>query len=42
MFKFSDKSGDTHECLGVEDVPDIVLVLRNRESGGIESSMKIV
>ena len=41
MFKFSDNSGDTHECLGVEHVPDIVLVGRNRESEDIESLWKL-
>ena len=37
FLKFTDKSGDTHECLGVEHVPDIVLVGRNRKSGDIGS-----
>ena len=41
MFKFSDNSGDRHKCLGVEHVPDIVLVGRNRESGDIGSLWKL-
>ena len=42
MFKFSDNSGDRHKCLGVEHVPDIVLVGRNRESGDIGSFEKCI